>query len=301
MSSAKWLNCRLSDIQEELGAEHRVSKPVISRLLKAEDYRLRSNRKQVDSNAQHPQRDRQFQYIQEQRKEHAANQQPQLSVDTKKKELIGNFKNAGQVWCQEAVPVNTHDFKQDALGRAVPYGIYDQQCNRGTVCLGRSADTPAFAVDNIALWCATERLERFPHATTIMIEADCGGSNSARARAWKWYLQEKVADRFGIAITVCHYPTGTSKWNPIEHRLFSEISKTWAGCPLLTFEIAAEHIRSTKTKTGLAVRVHHNKHEYVTGVKISDEQLASLNIVHQEVCPQWNYTIYPRSTHFTVQ
>jgi hypothetical protein len=121
--------------------------------------------------------------------------------------------------------------------------------------------------DSIALWCATERLERFPNATAIMIEADCGGSNSVRARAWKWYLQEKVADQFSIAVTVCHYPTGTSKWNPIEHRLFSEISKTWAGCPLLTFEIAAEHIRSTKTKTGLTVRVHHNKKEYVTGGK----------------------------------
>lgn len=296
MSTAKWLNCRLSDIQAELDDGHRVSKPVISRLLKAKDYRLHSNRKQVDSNAQHPERDRQFQYIQKQRKAHAANQQPQLSVDTKKKELIGNFKNAGQVWCQEPVPVNTHDFKQDSRGRAVPYGIYDQQFNRGTICLGRSADTPAFAVDSIALWCATERLERFPLATAIMIEADSGGSNSARARAWKWYLQEKVADRFGIAVTVCHYPTGTSKWNPIEHRLFSEISKTWAGCPLQSFEVAAEYIRSTKTKTGLAVHVHHIKNQYATGEKITDEQLASLNIVRHDVCPQWNYTIYPRPT-----
>lgn len=299
MSSAKWLNCRLGDLQDELEAAHRVSKPVISRLLRAKDYRLRSNRKQIDSHAQHPERDRQFKYIQQQRKEHAAKQQPQLSVDTKKKELIGNFKNAGQVWCQAPVAVNTHDFKQDALGRAVPYGIYDQQFNLGTVCLGRSADTPAFAVDSIALWCTTERLERFPDATTLMIEADCGGSNSVRARAWKWHLQEKVADRFGIAVTVCHYPTGTSKWNPIEHRLFSEISKTWAGCPLSSFEVAAEHIGNAKTQTGLAVRVHHNKNEYATGEKITDEQLASLNIVRHEVCPQWNYTIYPRSPQLT--
>ncbi|MGD8406777.1 MAG: ISAzo13 family transposase [Anaerolineales bacterium] len=295
MNSTKWLNCRLSDIQDELESSHRVSKPVISRLLRARAYRLRSNRKQIDSNAQHPDRDRQFKYIQQQRKEHAARHQPQLSVDTKKKELIGNFKNVGQVWCQEPVAVNTHDFKQDSLGRAVPYGIYDQQFNLGTICLGCSADTPAFAVDNIALWCATERLERFPNATAILIEADCGGSNSARARAWKWYLQEKVADPFGIAVTVCHYPTGTSKWNPIEHRLFSEISKTWAGCPLQNFEVAANYIRNTKTKTGLAVRVHQNNNEYATGEKITDEQLASLNIVRHEVCPQWNYTIYPRS------
>ena len=299
MSSAKWLNCRLDDIQAELEASHRVSKPVISRLLKAKEYRLRSNRKQMDSHAQHPDRDRQFQYLQQQRKEHAAKQQPQLSVDTKKKELIGNFKNAGQVWCQEPVSVNTHDFNQDSIGRAVPYGIYDQQFNLGTVCLGRSADTPAFAVDTIALWCATERLERFPNATAILIEADCGGSNSVRARAWKWHLQEKVADRFGIAVTVCHYPTGTSKWNPIEHRLFSEISKTWAGCPLYSFEVAAEYIRNTKTNTGLAVCVHHNKKEYATGEKITDEQLASLNIVRHQVCPQWNYTIYPRVSQST--
>jgi hypothetical protein len=294
MSSKKWLKCRLADIQAALSEQHRVSKPVISRLLKAKDYRLRANRKKIDSHSQHPERDQQFQYIQKQRQEHAAKGAPQLSVDTKKKELIGNFKNAGQVWCQEAVAVNSHDFKQDSQGRAVPYGIYDQQFKRGTVCLGRSSDTPAFAVDNIALWCATERLERFPDTAAILIEADAGGSNSARSRAWKWHLQEKVADRFGIAVTVCHYPTGTSKWNPIEHRLFSEISKTWAGCPLSSFEIAAEQIAKTKTSTGLAVQVHHNKYKYATGAKISDAQMDTLNIVRHDVCPQWNYTIYPR-------
>lgn len=300
MSSAKWLDCRLSDIQDELG-EHRVSKPVISRLLKAEDYRLRANSKQMDARSQRPERDRQFKYIQEQRENHATNHEPQLSVDSKKKELIGNFKNAGQVWCQGAVPVNIHDFKQDALGQAVPYGIYDQQFNRGTICLGQSANTPAFAVDSIALWCATERLERFPEATALLIEADCGGSNSVRARAWKWYLQEKVADRFGLSVTVCHYPPGASKWNPVEHRLFSEISKTWAGCPLLTFDLAAQYIRNTKTKAGLAVTAHRNPNEYLTGEKISDEQMATLNIVHHDVCPQWNYTIYPRSSHTLTQ
>lgn len=300
MSSAKWLNCRLSDIQEELG-DHCVSKPVISRLLKAEDYRLRVNSKQMDTHSQHPDRDRQFEYIQAQRQNHQAKHEPQLSVDTKKKELIGNFKNAGQVWCQGPVPVNTHDFKQDALGRAVPYGLYDMHFNRGTVCLGCSSDTPAFAVDSIALWCETERLERYPETKTLLIEADCGGSNSVRARAWKWHLQEKVADRFNLRVTVCHYPTGTSKWNPVEHRLFSEISKTWAGCPLQTFEVAAQYIRDTKTKTGLAVTVHLNKNAYATGEKISDEQMSTLNLVYHDVCPQWNYTLYPRSAKDVVQ
>jgi hypothetical protein len=268
MSSQKWLNCRLSDIQERLGA-HAVSKPVISRLLKAHDYHLKANDKQVCEKSQHPERDRQFEYIQGQREQHQVAGQPRISVDTKKKELIGNFKNSGQIWCQSAEQVNVHDFEQDALGRAAPYGVYDLQCNHGTVYLGCSADTPAFAVDNIALWCATERLERFPNSTDLMIEADSGGSNSARSRVWKHRLQEKVADRFGLTITVCHYPTGTSKWNPIEHRLFSEISKTWAGCPPRTFDIVAQYIRDTKTETGLAVNAHLINSQYATQARKS--------------------------------
>ena len=300
MNSEKWLNCRLSDIQEKLGV-HRVSKPVISRLLKAQDYRLRVNSKQLEASSQHPERDRQFKYIEEQKKSHEEENQPHLSVDTKKKELIGNFKNNGQVWCQGAVEVNAHDFKQDGVERAVPYGLYDQYFNRGTVCIGCSSDTPAFAADCIALWCATEGLDRYPTTTKLLIEADGGGSNSSRARAWKWYLQEKVADRFDITVTVCHYPPGTSKWNPIEHRLFSEISKTWAGCPLLTIDLAAQYIRDTKTTTGLAVTTYRIEKIYATGEKISDEQMASLNIVHHHICPQWNYTIYPRSTQNSVQ
>jgi len=292
MSSRKWLNCRLGDIQERLG-KHRVSKPVISRLLKAHDYHLRANNKQICAK-QDPERNLQFEHIQEQRQRHEVAGEPKISTDTKKKELIGNFENPGQVWCQAAERVHAHDFKQDALGRAVPYGIYDLQFNRGTVYLGRSADTPAFAVDNIAEWCATERLERFPNSSRLMIEADCGGSNSAVSRAWKYHLQENISDRFGLIVTVCHYPTGASKWNPIEHRLFSEISKTWAGCPLRTFVIAAQYIRETKTQTGLTVRAHLVRKNYATGEKISDEMMATLNITHHTICPQWNYTIYPR-------
>lgn len=292
MNSRKWLNCRLQDIQERLG-KHRVSTPVISRLLKAHDYHLRGNHKKICAK-QDPERNQQFEHIQAQRQQHEVTGEPKISTDTKKKELIGNFKNSGQIWCQAAEQVNAHDFKQDALGRAVPYGVYDLQFNRGTVYLGRSADTPAFAVDNIAEWCATERLERFPDSTRLMIETDCGGSNSAVSRAWKYHLQQNVSDRFGLIVTVCHYPTGASKWNPIEHRLFSEISKTWAGCPLRTFVIAAQYIRETKTKTGLIVRAHLIRKKYATGEKISDEMMATLNITHHTVCPQWNYTIYPR-------
>lgn len=292
MSNRKWLNCRLSDLQERLG-RHRVSQPVLSRLLQAHQYCLRVNTKQIGPR-QDSHRNEQFAHIQEQRHQHRAAGEPHISTDTKKKELIGNFRNPGRVWCQTAERVNVHDFKQDALGTAVPYGIYDLQFNRGTVYLGRSADTPAFAVDNIAAWCATERLERFPFSSRLLIETDAGGSNSAVSRAWKYHLQNKVADRFGLIVTVCHYPTGASKWNPIEHRLFSEISKTWAGCPLRTFALAAHYIRATKTQPGLGVLAHQIRKTYATGEKISDDLMATLNIIYHTVCPQWNYTIYPR-------
>jgi len=296
MSAAKWLNCRLTDIRRELTSRgHAVSKPVISRLLRAQGYSLRANVKQAAGN-QHPERDRQFQYIRAQRAAHLDTGQPVISVDTKKKELVGNFKNTGQVWCQEAEEVDAHDFPQDAVGRAVPYGIYDLGHNRGTVYVGHSADTPTFAVDNIARWCVTELPQRFPQATRLLIEADSGGSNSARSRVWKEQLQVQIADRLGLTITVCHYPTGASKWNPVEHRLFSEISKTWAGCPLRSFALVLHYINDTRTATGLRVQAHFVSTVYETGVKVSDEQMATLALQVHEVCPQWNYTIHPRPT-----
>ena len=295
MNGRKWLNCRLRDIQERLDDQgHRVSLPVISRLLKEHDYSLRCNVKQ-QAGKQHPDRDRQFQYIREQRAKHLSAGYPAISVDTKKKELVGNFKNPGRIWCQEAEVVNIHDFPQDAVGRAIPYGIYDLQYNRGTVYVGQSSDTPAFAVDNIAHWCETKPSERFPGEMCIMIEADSGGSNSCRSRVWKRDIQEKIADRYGATVTVCHYPTGASKWNPIEHRLFNEISKTWAGCPLRSFDDVLHYIRETQTQTGLMVQAHLVTETYETGVKVPNEQMDALNIEYHDVCPQWNYTIRPRS------
>jgi hypothetical protein len=297
MGNGRWLNCRLRDVQDRLDEQgHGVSLPVISRLLQQHDYRLRANVKELTSK-QHPDRDQQFEHIREQRAEHLAAGQPVLSIDTKKKELVGNFKNSGQIWCQEPEAVNMHDFRQDAIGRAVPYGLYDQQRNQGTVYVGQSADTPTFAVDNIAHWCQTERLEHYPEARQLMVEADGGGSNSCRSRVWKRDLQEKVADAFGLTITVCHYPTGASKWNPIEHRLFSEISKTWAGCPLRSFDTVLHYIRDTKTETGLTVQAHLVTITYETGVKVPDQEMDALNIAHHDVCPQWNYTIRPRTEH----
>ena len=294
MSARKWLNCRLSDIRQQLDERgHLVSKPVISRLLRAHGYSLRANVKQ-HAGKQHPDRDQQFRHLHAQRALHQAAGQPVISVDTKKKELVGNFKNTGQIWCQEAEVVDAHDFPQDAVGRAVPYGIYDLQYNRGTVYVGQSADTPAFAVDNIAHWCATELRERFPEATQLLIEADSGGSNSARSRVWKQCLQEQVADQFGLTVTVCHYPSGTSKWNPIEHRLFSEISKTWAGCPLRSFDEVVRYIAETRTATGLQVTGHRVATLYPTGTKVPAAVMAQLSIEVHEVCPHWNYTIHPR-------
>jgi len=293
-SECKWLNCRLADLEEQLESQgHGVSRPVISRLLQAHDYNLHVNVKEVEGKP-HPERDTQFQYIQAQRVRHLAAGNPCLSVDTKKKELIGNFKNAGQSWSTQAERVNVHDFPSDADGRAVPYGIYDQQHNCGTVYVGQSADTPTFAVDNLARWCETELPLRFPGKTDLLIEADSGGSNGARCRVWKQLLQEKVADRFGLTITVCHYPTGCSKWNPIEHRLFSEVTKTWAGCPLRSFGLVLQYLSDTKTETGLTVRAVLVTEQYETGIKVTDEVIDGLNLQYHEVCPQWNYTIRPR-------
>jgi len=294
MSEQKWLNCRLIDLAEQLEPNgHAVSLPVISRILRAQNYNLRVNVKQV-AGKQVPERDQQFRHLREQRTEHLQAGEPSISVDTKKKELIGNFKNAGRIWCKSPQKVDVHDFPSDALGRAVPYGIYDLRHNCGTVYIGTSGDTPAFAVDNIAHWCQGEMSERYPRPSRLFIEADSGGSNSARSRVWKQHLQLKVADAFGLTITVCHYPTGTSKWNPVEHRLFSEISKTWAGCPLRSFDLMQQYISETKTETGLSVRAHLVTQEYKTGLAVSDDEMDALNLQRHETCPQWNYTIHPR-------
>jgi hypothetical protein len=294
MSADKWLNCRLRDLQACLQQKaHVVSLPVVSRLLRQHDYRLRANEKS-DEGKSPEQRDAQFRYLQEQRQEFLDAGEPVLSIDTKKKELVGNFKNAGQVWCQEAEVVNVHDFASQSVGKAVPYGVYDLIHNLGTVYVGQSADTAEFAVDNLAHWWEYERPERFPDATQLLVHADCGGSNGARCKLFKQQLQDKLADRFGIDVTVCHLPTGCSKWNPVEHRLFSEISKTWAGCPLRSFETILEYLRDTTTQTGLRVAAHLVTKVYQKGLDVTKEVMATLNITYHTVCPQWNYTIRPR-------
>ena len=297
MSEQEWVRASLRSLSRRLGeAGHPASPPTVRRLLDDQGYRLHANTKQLESSAAHPDRDRQFEYITAQRQVFGAAGLPRISVDTKKKELIGRFKNAGRVWSQAAEAVNVHDFRPDALGRAVPYGIYDLAHNRGTVYVGQSADTPRFAVDLLARWWADEGQATYPDASELLILADSGGSNSARSRVWKQQLQEQLCDRYGLAVTVCHYPTGCSKWNPIEHRLFGPISQTWAGHPLTTWETMLGYLQGTSTTTGLTVRAALHDGVYQTGESVSDAVMATLNLTRHDVCPTWNYTLRPRSS-----
>jgi hypothetical protein len=293
-SEHKWVRSSLRQLSRDLGATgHAISPPTVGRLLKERHYSLKANVKK-EAGQDHPDRDKQFRYLEEQKQAFLAAGQPVISVDTKKKELIGNFANAGQAWCREAEAVNVHDFRQDALGRGVPYGIYDPRFNRGSVYVGASADTPRFAVDAIAAWWREEGQAAYPDATQLLVLADSGGSNGCQPRAWKVQLQEQLADQVGLAVTVCHYPTGCSKWNPIEHRLFGFISLNWAGQPLRTFARMIGLIRGTTTTTGLTVRARLLPGEYPTGEKISHAEMERLHLVRHAVCPRWNYTLFPR-------
>ncbi len=295
MSERKWVRSSLRELSRRLGeAGHPASPPTVRRLLDTLGYRLHANTKQVEAGAAHPDRETQFRYIAAQRAAFAAAGLPRISVDTKKKELIGNFQNGGRVWSPTAEAVNVHDFRQEALGRAVPYGIYDLARNRGTVYVGTSADTPRFAVELLARWWADEGRAAFPEAAHLLILADGGGSNSARSRVWKQQLQEQLCDRFSLTVTVCHYPTGCSKWNPVEHRLFGPISQNGAGRPLRSWEILLGYLRGTTTETGLAVRAELHETVYQTGERISDDEMARLCLERHAVCPYWNYTLRPR-------
>jgi hypothetical protein len=296
MSEQKWVRSSLRQLSQRLGDQgHRVSPPTVGRLLRHLGYSLRVNVKKLEASASHPERAKQFDYIEVQKQHFQSANWPIISVDTKKKELIGNFKNAGQAWGQQPDYVNVHDFPQEALGKAVPYGIYDLTYNRGTVYVGSSADTPEFAVTALARWWEEEGKTTYPEAKRLLILADSGGSNGCRPRMWKHQLQEQVSDRYGLTVVVCHYPTGCSKWNPIEHRLFSYISLNWAGCPLRSFETLLHYLRGTTTSTGLTVRAALLEGAYARGQKVSVTEMEHLNIENAEVCAQWNYTLRPRA------
>ena len=270
----------------------RVSSTKVSHLLHELGFSLQSPRKSNEG-AFHPDRNAQFEHINATAKTFLRRRQPVISVDTKKKELVGNFKNPGRVWCKVAEQVNGHDFRSQSDGQAVPYGIYELSRNCATVCVGKSADTPEFAVDAIAQWWEMHGTGAYPNADRLLILADAGGSNGARPRLWKKQLQKHLADRLGLTVTVCHYPTGCSKYNPIEHRLFSYISTNWAGKPLRTFDTVLNYIRDTTTTTGLKVKAFFNERVYVKGLKVTDAEMNALNLERSDVCPQWNYTIRP--------
>ena len=291
-SEQKWVRDSLRQLQAKLNGQ--VSHTTIGRLLREMGYGLKANRKQLTGTS-HPDRAVQFTYIEQQIQRFQRAGWPIISVDSKKKELIGCFKNAGQRWCLDADPVNVHDFEHDALGKAVPYGIYDLQHNQGTVFVGQSADTPQFAVEAIVTWWKTIGQPLFPEASGLLILADAGGSNGCRPRLWKQQLQEQLADPFGLTVTVCHYPTGASKWNPIEHRLFGPISINWAGVPLQTFETMLALLRGTSNKTGLQVDAFLVERCYPKGIKVPDGIMALLNLERHSICPNWNYTFRPRS------
>lgn len=295
-SEQKWVRSSLRQLSARLTeVGHAVSPPTVGRLLKGLDYALHVNAKKREAGAAHPEREAQFAHIAEQRQAFAEGGLPIISVDTKKKELIGNFKNAGQAWSREPEAVNVHDFRNDALGRAVPYGIYDLTHNRGTIVVGTSADTPEFAVKAIARWWDSDGSVSFPHRDQLLILADGGGSNGYRPRLWKQQLQDQLCDQRGLKVTVCHYPTGCSKWNPIEHRLFSQISTNWAGKPLRTFDTMLAYVRGTTTNTGLVVSAMLQEDAYAAGRRVSETEMQTLNLEHAAVCPNWNYTLRPRS------
>jgi Rhodopirellula transposase DDE domain len=295
MSERKWVRRSLRWVSARLAARGQVaSPPTVRRLLDGLGYALHGNVKRLEARAQHPERDTQFAYIAAQRRTFQAAGWPIVSVDTKKKELLGNFKNAGRAWGQAATAVNVHDFPQDALGRAVPYGIYDVTRNRGAVYVGESADTPAFAVEAIARWWEDEGRAAYPEAPHLLLLADAGGSNGCRPRRWKEQLQARLSDRLGLVVTVCHYPTGCSKWNPIEHRLFGPISVNWAGQPLRCWETLLGYLRGTTTTTGLAVRAARLPGTYAPGQRVSKAVMNTLNLERHATCPVWNYTLRPR-------
>lgn len=273
---------------------HKLARGTIGRLLHKHKLSPKSNVKRLVPKP-NPQRDAQFTYIQRLREVFEKCGQPILSLDTKKKELVGNFRQSGQVWCAQAPAVNMHDFPSAALGKAVPYGIYDVQLNKGHVFVGQSADTSEFAVDNLVDYWLTIGAQDWPDALAVLLLVDAGGSDGCQPRRWKQQLQLKFVDPFGIIVFVAHYPSGASKWNPIEHRLFSQISQTWAGTPLTSFDLLLDGIRRTTTSTGLSVTASLVTDRYHTGLKVSDAEMSTLSIVHHAVCPRWNYTFYPRS------
>ena len=293
MTGLKWTRrttAKIAAALNSLGIE--VSDRTVAKLLKKMGFSLRVNHKKL-SGASPEERDAQFTCITELRERFASQGLPIISIDSKKRELVGRFKNHGKSWERQPVLVNDHDFPSGASGVAIPYGVYDLHANLGTVFVGTTRNTPSFAVDCVEKWWRTEGQHRYHGAQQLAILADSGGSNSANGRVFKYGLQTRLCNQHGINVIVAHYPTGASKWNPIEHRLFSEISKNWAGRPLDSYDTILRYLRTTSTKTGLKVRAHLVRKPHKKGVKVTNGQMKQLNITKNEGLPKWNYELQP--------
>jgi len=290
-SSLKWKRPSLRHLQDALLPDHVVSASTLRRLLRDLGYSLKVNRKVLGKSDL--QRDEQFRYLHSQKALFLQHHWPVLSIDAKKRELIGWFKNAGTSWCREPCCVNVYDFRSLALGIGIPYGLYDSARNEGFVLVGTSANTAEFAVDALVWWWRKFGCYHYPEAKTLLLLADGGGNNGYRVRLWKYTLQHWFVNGTGLTVTVCHYPTGASKWNPVEHRLFSQISDNWAGQPLETYERMLHLIEGTTTEQGLVVHAALTNQKYATKIKISDEQMAGINLASHTMFPQWNYTLKP--------
>jgi hypothetical protein len=294
MTERKWVRTSIRRLRDRLRAiGHPVGHCTVHRLLWKLGFTLRANQKRRGG-SRHPGRDEQFEYIASQRKRFGESGLPVVSVDTKQKVSIGDFLRPGKAWCRTAAEVNEYDFISLADCRAVPYGIYDLFRNKGHVTVGTSNDTPAFAVGAIAGWWERGGRAAYPGARDLLILADSGGANGFRCRAWKLNLQEKVCDPHGLTVTVCHYPPGCSKWNPVERRLFSQISINWAGKPLKTLDMMLGYIRGTTTRTGLTVTADLDQAMYERGQRVTSEDVERLRLTPHATCPDWNYTLAPQ-------
>jgi len=294
-SPLRWTCKSTAILAEELTRQnHPVTDRTVATMLKEAGYSLQANRKTREGN-QHPDRNAQFEHINEQVITFHRQRQPVISVDTKKKELVGDFRNVGREWQPKGQPENVrvHDFLDKKLGKAIPYGVYDLASNEGWVSVGITRDTARFAVASILRWWTEMGATRFPRARKLMITADGGGSNSSRNRLWKVALQD-LANDLGLPLHICHFPPGTSKWNKIEHRMFCFITKNWRGRPLTSHQTIVELICNTTTDTGLIVRAALDENEYETGIKVSDEELFQVKLNRSEFHGEWNYTIRPR-------
>jgi len=294
-SPLRWTCKSTRKLAEELQDQgHMIGERSVAMLLHRAGYSLQSNRK-VREGDSHPDRNAQFEHINAEVVSFQRRGQPVISVDTKKKELVGDFRNGGREWRPQGEPdeVRVHDFQDPALGKAIPYGVYDVTNNQGWVSVGIDHDTAKFATEAIRRWWRKMGLRRFPNAKKLLITADGGGSNGSRCRLWKVALQD-LADKTGLELSVCHFPPGTSKWNKIEHRLFCHITQNWRGKPLVSHEVIVNLIANTTTQTGLTIKAELDTRQYETGIKVSDAELATLRLKKARFHGDWNYIILPR-------